>query len=346
MWEAMHTLSSNLFLVKIIYSTIIVLISWLFVALPVTLTKLNENRKKKILSIANAFAGGVFLAGGLVHLLSEAFEMFEDLGWTQYPIPGILITTGFFLIFFLEQVLLSHDHHDAHPKAQDIPLKKITTSNETDNKNEGTDKNVDKNSDKNVEKNVKSVEVLDEEECVGEAKTEENSKEVKEEVKNEPKDLNFNFSKQLMKIVLVLILSTHSFFTGLTMGVQNELLTVNAIFFTVISHKWVESFSLGTNLIKNNETNRRIFVLAFLYSLALPCGLVVGAVTVLLLTAHYALILTAIATGFGAGTFLYVAVIDILLPEFSERSDKYQKFLSCALGFIVLTCLFVFFDSD
>ena len=312
-----------------------------------SLTKLNETRKKRVLSICNAFAGGVFLAGGLVHLLSEAFEMFETLGWDKYPIPGILITSGFFLIFFLEQVLLSHNHDELHPLStpQDIPLKTINSSTEKTDKMEEKipekieEKSVEKNSDK-----LKSVEAQDEEERIGEVKNEENSKEVSNNDKK--KDLNFNFSQQLMKIVLVLILSTHSFFTGLTMGVQNDLLTVNAIFFTVISHKWVESFSLGTNLIKNNETNQRIFVLAFLYSIALPCGLVVGAVTVLLLTAHYALILTAIATGFGAGTFLYVAVIDILLPEFSDRSIKYQKFLSCILGFIVLTCLFAFFDSD
>ena len=78
----------------------------------------------KILGVANSFAGGVFLAIALMHILPEAVgdwvEYNEDKGKTGefFPLPELLIFIGYTLILMIDKVifdthaLFEHDHED------------------------------------------------------------------------------------------------------------------------------------------------------------------------------------------------------------------------------------------
>lgn len=100
------------------------------------------------LGVANAFAGGVFIAIALMHILPEAVEAWEDYrceAWLEregleeteenkikcpdvYPLPFLLIVLGYTLILVLDKVLFdSHAlfHDDGHdPK--DVVRKSLT----------------------------------------------------------------------------------------------------------------------------------------------------------------------------------------------------------------------------
>jgi solute carrier family 39 (zinc transporter), member 1/2/3 len=67
----------------------------------------------------NAFAGGVFLSAGFVHLLPEAAEIFSDNvlsgAAAHVPLAHIIATSAFLLTLVVERLLLhGHHHHHGH----------------------------------------------------------------------------------------------------------------------------------------------------------------------------------------------------------------------------------------
>ena len=97
--------------------------------LPVKLPQCRKNAN--VLGIANAFAGGVFIAIALLHILPEAAEGWEehnhehddDLpkhgdGDDPWPMPYFLVFVGYSAILLIDKVvfdthaLVGHDGHD------------------------------------------------------------------------------------------------------------------------------------------------------------------------------------------------------------------------------------------
>jgi len=64
-------------------------------------SKISTEVKEVILGISNAFAGGIFLSAGFLHLLAEAIETLEHT-WehSHYPFALLFCSIGFLLVFF------------------------------------------------------------------------------------------------------------------------------------------------------------------------------------------------------------------------------------------------------
>ena len=77
-----------------------------------------------------------------------------------------------------------------------------------------------------------------------------------------------------------------------------------------------------------------------------PIGLIVGSVLSLVLAGDTANFTAAILNGIASGTFIYIALVDILLEEFKDAKNKFFKYTFCFLGFVVITGLFLLFDED
>jgi zinc transporter 1/2/3 len=68
----------------------------------------------RLLGLGNAFAAGVFLAAGLVHMIPEADRTWSDLG-QHSPLAFILAALAFALMLLVEHVLLpEHAHEEVH----------------------------------------------------------------------------------------------------------------------------------------------------------------------------------------------------------------------------------------
>jgi len=64
----------------------------------------------KILGIANAFAGGVFLGIAFMHILPEENEEWEEYSKEKgygrvFPLPNILVFAGYTIILIIDKVL-------------------------------------------------------------------------------------------------------------------------------------------------------------------------------------------------------------------------------------------------
>jgi zinc transporter ZupT len=319
----------NILVEKLLLALCIILVTLVFVFLPLGFTKVPKHWESRLLSLCNAFAGGVFLAGGFVHLLTETGEMIEKSGLDipDLPYPAFFCLTGFLVVFFIEQVILSshsHSHHgeteikESTPNSQQM---KDLASDQVDNSTSG------------------SKEQRDEVQVIEESKEQ---PEIIQDTVTAPESRTL----QIMGLILVIVLSVHSLVAGFSMGMQTDSELVITMFVTIISHKWVESFALGSNLLRSGVSKRNILIIGTAYSLAVPLGVVVGTVIQEFLTGIYAVIGTIVATGIGAGTFIYVAIVDIMLVEFKNPQDKYPKMGLVLAGLVTLSVLLIFFDKD
>ena len=78
-------------------------------ALP--LLRRDAARSDRLLGWGNAFAAGVFLAAGIVHMLPEADRVWIGLGW-DYPVAFALAGFAFAFMLLVEHVLLPEQAHE------------------------------------------------------------------------------------------------------------------------------------------------------------------------------------------------------------------------------------------
>lgn len=68
------------------------------------LNKSLSKRGKQWLTLGNAFAGGIFLGAGLIHMLPDAFENYTTLAPnSNFPFPALISGIGFLLILIIEK---------------------------------------------------------------------------------------------------------------------------------------------------------------------------------------------------------------------------------------------------
>jgi zinc transporter 1/2/3 len=95
-------------LAKVVFATLILIAAGVGGLLP--LVGRPGSRRSHFMSWGNAFAAGIFLGTGLIHMLGEATRAWSSLGWS-YPMPLLLAAIGFMLFLLVEHVLLPADAH-------------------------------------------------------------------------------------------------------------------------------------------------------------------------------------------------------------------------------------------
>ena len=69
-----------------------------------------SGRADRLLMLGNAFAGGIFLGAGLIHMLTDAgVNMQAFAGDIDFPVVPLLCGAGFLIVFFIEKVLVGGD---------------------------------------------------------------------------------------------------------------------------------------------------------------------------------------------------------------------------------------------
>ena len=129
-------------------------------------------------------------------------------------------------------------------------------------------------------------------------------------------------------------LLVHSLTAGFALGVASlsgESLGF-ILFFAIIAHKAVGAFSLATILRLSSFSTWKSAKLLFAFSLMTPLGAVIAYIFMSKLGPSSMQIPTALA----AGTFLYVATMDLLPEAFHIKGKRYGAILSMFLGLAVM----------
>jgi zinc transporter ZupT len=144
---------------------------------------------------------------------------------------------------------------------------------------------------------------------------------------------NCEHKHEVVGIIALIGLSVHSLTAGFGLGVgmiYPELGLI--IFIAIIAHKATASFSLATIFKLAGFDRKKNLILIFLFSLMTPAGALIS----LPFLEQLKDVSLAIPTGLTAGTFLYVATIDLLPEAFHEEKGRVGRFAILIVGVAVM----------
>ena len=139
--------------------------------------------------------------------------------------------------------------------------------------------------------------------------------------------------------ILMLVLSVHSIIAGTALGAEEQIFKAFIILIAVVAHKGSAAFALGVSLLRGGlPAGRRKMMLSF-FSVMTPMGIALGAGLRALLTGSGEQVFESVFDALAAGTFLYVATLDVIEEEFRQPEDRWWKFLLLAFGLGLMAML-------
>lgn len=139
--------------------------------------------------------------------------------------------------------------------------------------------------------------------------------------------------------ILLVVLSVHSVILGLALGAQSAVAGAFIVFLAIVAHKGAAGFALGVGYQRLGLTHRRAMPQLGFFSAMTPAGIVVGAIVGAALAGRADALFEAIFDSLGAGTFIYIATLDIIKMEFESPRYHAEKWLAAALGFGIMAVL-------
>ncbi|ELP93401.1 zinc transporter, putative [Entamoeba invadens IP1] len=269
--------------------------------------KFLPNRKLAgdILDVCSASAGGLFLSGGLMHMLAEGTDLIDKSGYDFMGLPLGFFCCGlsFLFIFFFDRVVATHGGHVSFAQVES-PRGEVVQPLLTD---------------------------------AEEKKKEPDEKKKQNEIQShhhheEEEEGNKGWCSI---ITLIFALSIHSFFEGLGLGVSTS---PTAIFIAIAGHKWADSGFTVIFLMSKIQNLLIISIIILIFSTFTPIGSLVGVLIVELMgESPVSSLIQGLLICLAAGTFLYVAIVEILAEQFENGKYKYIKFTLAVILFLAMS---------
>ena len=256
----------------------------------------------------------VFLLYISMHTNKKHFEKHID---SPYPWAFLICGLSFILLFFLERILvhqlLHHHHHHGH--TQELEQQHVdVVENDCDHHHEdhhhhhehkGLKLHSHSNSDEHKHEHSSLIHPHhDHHHGV---------------IKEHAQDMLslINQKNYFSAIVLLFGLGIHSILSGLAVGASNQHSETISLGIAILSHKYLASFALGCPLYKAAKTLRFTVCIALIFASLTPIGIVIGLLLQSAIDSNpwIADVFICIA----AGTFLYISICEIMIPEFSEE---------------------------
>ena len=138
---------------------------------------------------------------------------------------------------------------------------------------------------------------------------------------------------------LVIALSVHSVLAGLALGAQQVLVSALMIAVAIVAHKGTAGLALGISLARFGVSADRAKRFVLLFAVMTPLGILLGIAGSGLLRTGAGLTFDATVSALAAGTFLYIASIDMLQDEFLRPGSRWVKWLSAVVGLALTAVL-------
>jgi len=134
--------------------------------------------------------------------------------------------------------------------------------------------------------------------------------------------------------LLPFLLSVHSLVEGAALGIEDSVSDTTNVLIAIIGHKMFAAFALGVNLARNNVPSDRLVKMVVFFSITTPVGILLGMMAMWNTNQH---ILAEGVKALSAGTFIYIALVEVILEEFENPKDKYLKFVLVLVGAFLMT---------
>ena len=242
----------SLLTVKLLSGILILVIGLVGGVIPIIVGRFQNSRR--FFSLGNAFAGGIFLGAGLIHLLPDGAEHLRAI--SSYPLAGLLTTISLAFLLLIDRVIFSHHDLEEHAGQKG----------------------------------------------------------------------------SVYPYVLTIVLSVHSIIAGTSLGLETHVSTSVVILLAIVFHKGSAAFALMVSLHNAGVPDARKKRILAIFVTMTPLGLVFGTLASALLRGNVATLAEGAFDALAAGTFIYVAVLDIIEEELSGDEDKLAKFALIVIG--------------
>ncbi|KAL6072924.1 Zinc transporter ZIP3 [Balamuthia mandrillaris] len=352
----------ELYVWKILSILIMIVLVWFGGLLPslLKLRRMKESHSRALLSLGNALSGGVFLCIGLAHLLPEAEEQLREARLAEgIPVSPLLAIAGFSLVLFVEKVFMgnAHSHQvlavstaagERHVTAdmivvprQLIPhygaagsLRERGLLGQHHHHHHGVEGGGFQTmyfggEGTTVQEEVQNRRLsLDEYKAYLELQHEgEHQRLLQQRASEHEGHQHIEVTQRpVVPYILALVLSIHSVIEGLALGVESTVSQTTLLLIAIASHKWIEAFAFGTSFVKEGVKLKSWVGILAIYSTATPIGIGIGIGLNSALSGRSAFIAEGLLESLAAGTFLYVAIMDILSEEFEAASSKKMRY--------------------
>ncbi len=146
-------------------------------------------------------------------------------------------------------------------------------------------------------------------------------------------------SNGIYPYVLVVLLSLHSVLAGLALGTQNSFTNGVILFAAIFVHKGTAGLALGVSLARSEIARPRTLKLAGLFGMMTPLGILAGILLNSFVQGVSESHLDAAVLALAAGTFIYIASLDIIQDEFLRPGSRFMKWLFATLGLALTAVL-------
>ena len=135
---------------------------------------------------------------------------------------------------------------------------------------------------------------------------------------------------------LLLLLSVHSLVAGASLGLEQAFAASLVLFLAIVAHKGAAAFALGVSLQSAGLPRGTTVKTITLFSLTTPAGVALGLLFSQALEGQRALYVEAVFDAIAAGTFLYIAVLEVLGESFASSEDRWLKSASTVAAFALM----------
>ncbi len=138
-------------------------------------------------------------------------------------------------------------------------------------------------------------------------------------------------SRPIYPYVLLVVLSIHSATAGVALGLQSEAVTSLLVIVAILCHKGSAGFALVVSMVAAGAERRRLWTVLAIFAAMTPLGIVLGTIASGLLEGPTALLVEGSFNALAAGTFIYIAILDVINAEMSSVDDRVAHFVRSAM---------------
>lgn len=132
-------------------------------------------------------------------------------------------------------------------------------------------------------------------------------------------------------LVLLVVLSVHSVIAGIALGIEAEVAASLLVMIAILSHKGSAAFALIVAVQAAGADRERLKRVLTIFVVMTPLGIMLGTLASGFFEGHAALVVEGSFNALAAGTFVYVAILDVIDAEMFRTDDRIARFVRSSL---------------
>ncbi|KAK6931953.1 Zinc/iron permease [Dillenia turbinata] len=305
---------------KIIAIVAIIVTSLIGVSVPLLTRNISAfNPNGSVFAILKAFASGIILGTGFMHVLPDSFDMLsseclEENPWHEFPFPGFVAMVSAIVTLAVDSMATSY--YSSKGKTGVTPK-------------DGA------NADGVVKHDYEMQAVGDFHGHHGHSHAHGHHALASTDQVGEAQLLRY----RIIAMVLELGIIVHSVVIGLSLGASNNVCSIKSLVAALCFHQMFEGMGLGGSILQAEYKLMKRLVMAFFFSATTPFGIALG----IALSKTYrenspnALITVGLLNASSAGLLIYMALVDLLAVDFMgpKLQNNFKLLIKCTFAVLL-----------